>query len=101
MQLLECSGVLLDALLAKFDVQRLVLNLLAQVIVLAVVAYVVLLLFVAGDGSVVILNLHAAVADLRLKVFDLVLDVQQAGLQALNLIGDIFYLLRQFTREGT
>ena len=67
--------MLLDALLAQFDIQGLVLDLLRQVVILAVVAHIVLLLLVAVDSDIGVLRLDAHLRQLGLTFLDVVLDI--------------------------
>lgn len=70
---------LLHLLLAELDIQLLVLDLLVEVVELAVVAHFLLLLLVARDAGEGVLGAYTVVGHTYLHVLDLSFNILEAG----------------------
>ena len=99
LQGLGLAGCFVHLLLGKLDVQRLVLNLLGQVVILTVVANVVLVGGVLVDEFFGFALDVAVAGDFILLNGDLILVLGLAGLQTSDLVFQVLYFLRQFTPE--
>ena len=95
--LLDARSVLLKTLLGQFDLQLLIFDLLGYGIELAVVAHVVLLCLVVVYLDLGLIDLAAALLGQRIELFNLAIDVVDAGLQSLDLILEILYFQRQLS----
>ena len=93
-------GSFLDSLLAELDVELLVFNLLADRLVLAVVADVVLLLLVLLDQSLGFLDSDLVVGNFRGQTFGFFLKIADTGFQTGHLVLEILDLQGQLTAIG-
>ena len=93
---LLCIG---NLLVAELNLERLELNLLAQHVVLTVVAHFVQLLLVAVNAGLSFNNLTLLLRDGTLELVNLVLDAFNTGGQTFDFCVKVFYLQGQFTAQ--
>ena len=91
---------LADFLVTELNLQRLILNLLRQCVVLTVVAHVVQLLLVAGHDVLGLNNLALLLRDGTFELVNLALDALHASVHTFNLSLEVLYLQGQFTTQS-
>ena len=95
----ECLGFAYT-LLVELVVQFGILNLLGQVVILAVVSHAVHLSLVAGDIGIVDLDVLVHHSDITLDDLHLLANLLYSGGESLNLIFEVLHLARQLAAQS-
>ena len=96
---LHASCCFLYFLFTEFNLKRLILNLLAQGVILTVVLHLVELCLITFNDRLCRLYLAFLLRDSPLEVVHLLLYVLHTGAQSLNLVLQVLHLQRQLTTQ--